>query len=131
MAALVKDYALGLQHQALELRLLNDDAARGDSPARVDDAMPGNVALVLGRSVHGPADESRAVAVFEQAGYLAVGHHAASRYAQHHAVDLFKHLLVSGGRPVLFRLIGFSTHYRLALPVYVRRLYARKAIISE
>ena len=111
-AALIEDHAFRFEHPALKLRLLDNNAARRNPPARIDDAMPRDITLVLRRGVHSPADQSRAVAVFEQASYLAVRHHAPARDAQHKAVYFFKRLLILFS-PRGRRFIGFplSAHF--------------------
>lgn len=110
MPALVEDYAFLFEHPALKLWLLNNDPARRDSSARIDDAVPRNISIILRRGMHGPADQPGAVSVFEQAGYLAVRHHATARNAQYQAVDFFKRLLILFGaaRRLVFGGLIFS-----------------------
>src|ERR1044071_7414947 len=59
--------------------------------------MPWDIAPVLRSGVHGPADQPRAVPVFEQARNLPVGHNSPARDFQHEAIDFFKCLLVTFG----------------------------------
>jgi hypothetical protein len=78
MAARIEHNALGFEHQALTLGFGKDHAAGRYSAARIDNAMPRYVALIVWGRMHRPADEPRTVAIFKQARDLAVGHHAAA-----------------------------------------------------
>ena len=117
MTAFVEHDSFRFEQQALNIRLSKDYPAGGYSAARINHAMPGDIAPIAWRSVHGPANEPRAVAFFKQAGYLAVGHHAASGYSQDKPVDLFKRLLesrdwLSGGCAARRRFVTLSGFLR-------------------
>ena len=95
MAAIVEDYAFGFQHQALKIRFLNGDASSRGCASRIDDSMPGYVALIVRRCVHCPAYESGTVTFLQQARYLAISHNPSAWDAQHEPINLFKHLVES------------------------------------
>lgn len=95
MGAIVEYYAFGFQHQALKIRFLNGDASGRGCASRIDDSMPGNVALIVRRCVHRPAYESGAVTFLEQARDLAISHNPSGWDAQHEPINLFEHLVES------------------------------------
>jgi hypothetical protein len=97
MAALVEEYAFGLQKQALQVGLLYYYPPGRYAALRIDYPVPRDVALVLWRRVHGPAYEPRAVAVFQQSRNLPVGHNAAARDATNHTIYLLEDLIVFFG----------------------------------
>lgn len=93
MTAFVEDNALGFQQQPLKLGFVKQQPSGRNAAARVDDSMPGYAPAVVRRSMHCPADQPRAVAVFKKPRDLSVGHHTTARDAEYHSVDLLKDAL--------------------------------------
>src|SRR5262245_34141553 len=55
--------------------------------------MPGDMAPVLRRRMHGPADQARTVTIIKQAGNLPVGHYPSGRDLQNKMINLLKDAL--------------------------------------
>jgi len=107
VAAFIEAYTLGLQHSLLFV-VRKDEAARGTTTLRIDDAVPGSLVV---RGVHNKANCSRRVPFAEDFSDLAVSHNVSTRNHTNNSEDAFPIVVVSLIRHVIPLFLAQSAQY--------------------